>query len=173
MARKTPRTAPEKPLGERDGADRPARPTDFAGTRHVGDVAALRDRGDGLSIKRPLLAPPRRSLASTLPRCTAKIATEASPGAQGDDPSPETIELERFDPDLLRRRWRTVMGRHPLRDYRAPNLLKSVAHARAARCERRAHDLCWVYGPTLSSAVNSTSAAISATRMRSALIWFQ
>ena len=68
------RTAPEKPLGERDGADRPARPTDFAGTRHVGDVAALRDRGDGLSIKRPLLAPPRRSLASTLPRCTAKIA---------------------------------------------------------------------------------------------------
>jgi hypothetical protein len=48
-----------------------------------------------------------------LPRSTAKIATKASRGAQGYDPSPETIELERFDPDLLRRRWRTVMGRHP------------------------------------------------------------
>jgi hypothetical protein len=106
MAPRTPRTAPEELLGGRDGDDRPARPTDFAGTRHVADVTAPRDPGDSLSTvsERLLLASPRCSLTSNLPRSTAKIATKASRGAQGYDPSPETIELERFDPDLLRRR---------------------------------------------------------------------
>jgi hypothetical protein len=71
-----------------------------------------------------LLAPPKGLLASTLPRSTAKIAIEASPDAHADDPSPETLELEHFGPNILRRRWRNVMGRHP------PKMLSQALMAR-------------------------------------------
>ena len=38
---------------------------------------------------------------------------ETSPGAFEVAPPPETIELDCLDGDLLRRRWRSLIGRHP------------------------------------------------------------
>ena len=69
--------------------------------------------GRSTASDRLLLARPGRLLGSD-PRTGAEgTSLETSPGAFEAAPPTEAIELDRLGGDLLRRRWRSVIGRHP------------------------------------------------------------
>ncbi len=115
MARTTRPTPPEGTLATTRGVAGPAP----AGVRmEARGVREAPERGNlvgGRSIASDRLPLARRGhLLGSNPRTGAEgTSLETSPGAFEAAPPTETIELDRLDGDLLRRRWRSVIGRHP------------------------------------------------------------
>ncbi len=115
MARTTRPTPPEGALATTRGVAGPAP----AGVRmEARGVREAPERwnlvgGRSTASDRLLLARPGRLLGSD-PRTGAEgTSLETSPGAFEAAPPTEAIELDRLGGDLLRRRWRSVIGRHP------------------------------------------------------------
>ncbi len=110
MARTTRLTLPEGALVSKRGVGGPAP----AGVRvEASEVREAPERGNlvgGRSIasdRLPLARPGRLRTGAE------GTSLETSPGAFEAAPPTETIELDCLDGDLLRRRWRSVIGRHP------------------------------------------------------------
>ena len=115
MARTTRPTPPERALATTRGVAGPAPAGVHMEARGVREAPERWNLVGGRSTAsdRLLLARPGRLLGSD-PRTGAEgTSLETSPGAFEAAPPTEAIELDRLGGDLLRRRWRSVIGRHP------------------------------------------------------------
>jgi hypothetical protein len=109
MARTTRRTSPEGRLAIAHGVAVAAPAGVRMETRRVREAPARGHLVGNHSIASNCL-PPRRLLGSDLPTGAEATSLESSADAFEAAPLAKTIELDCLDGDLLRRRWRSVMG---------------------------------------------------------------